>query len=184
MSRRVNKPDTQADIDLRTCLDAQESFIVVAGAGSGKTTSLIKALKYIDDTKGKRLRQEGKRVACITYTTTAEREILDDVGHDPLFHVSTIHSFLWELVRPFQPDIKAWVSSKIDKKLAKLIADKEAFTSRTRQATRDKNDEDTLKYKALADQINQVKQFNYETGSNYLDGVLGHADIIALAPEM
>lgn len=184
MSRRINKPDTQADIDLRACLKACESFVVVAGAGSGKTTSLIKALKYIDETEGKKMRQEGKRIACITYTTTAEREILDDVGHDTLFHVSTIHSFLWELVRPFQPDIKAWVISKIDKTINKLIAEKGAFSTRVRQSTRDKNEADTLKYQEMGAQINQVNQFNYETGSNYLEGVLGHADIITLAPEI
>jgi len=66
MSGRINKPDTPADIELRKCLAAKNSFVIVAGAGSGKTTSLIKALKYIDDTEGKTLRQQGKK-NCMYY---------------------------------------------------------------------------------------------------------------------
>jgi hypothetical protein len=44
--RRIQQPDTPADVSLRECLhvSAKRSFIVVAGAGSGKTTSLVKAL--------------------------------------------------------------------------------------------------------------------------------------------
>jgi len=48
MTSRIGSPDTQADIDVRDCL-AQvppRSFVMVAGAGSGKTTSLIKALAH------------------------------------------------------------------------------------------------------------------------------------------
>lgn len=85
MSGRINKPDTPADKKLRNCLKTKTSFVMIAGAGSGKTTSLIKSLKYIEETEGINLRQEGKKIACITYTTAAEKEILDDVGHDSFF---------------------------------------------------------------------------------------------------
>ena len=46
MNRRVDQPDTPADIKLRECLSGTERkcFVMVAGAGSGKTTSLIKRL--------------------------------------------------------------------------------------------------------------------------------------------
>jgi DNA helicase-2/ATP-dependent DNA helicase PcrA len=184
MSRRANKPDTQADLDIRECLDSKTSFIVVAGAGSGKTTSLIKALKYIDEKEGRKLRQDGRRIACITYTTTAESEILEDVGHDPLFHVSTIHSFLWELVRSFQPDIKRWVTEKIDSKIAELDATRIGFGPRVRQQTRDRNQAEILRYTEMARLIHRVNEFSYETASNYTEGLLGHNDIISMAPEL
>jgi superfamily I DNA/RNA helicase len=93
MIKRANKPDTPSDIQLQQCLLKKQCFIVVAGAGSGKTTSLIKALKYIDDNHGKLLRQQGKRVACITYTTGAENEINNDVGHDSHHLISRYHIF-------------------------------------------------------------------------------------------
>lgn len=184
MSRRINKPDTAADIELQKCLKDKTSFVVVAGAGSGKTTSLIKALKYIDENEGKMLRQQGKRIACITYTTTAEKEILDDVGHDSLYHVSTIHSFLWELIRPFQRNIKKWVIDKIQSKIKELEDAAEAFGPRVQQRTRDRNQADTQRYQEMAGLIQNVDGFNYETGSNYLEGILGHNDIIAMVPEL
>jgi len=49
MTSRIGQPDTQADRALRQCLDQQPltSFVMVAGAGSGKTTSLVKALAHL-----------------------------------------------------------------------------------------------------------------------------------------
>ncbi len=71
---------------------------MVADAGSGKTTSLVKALTHLGQTRRAELKARGQRVACITYTEVAVKEIWGDVGNDPLFHVSTIHSFLWTVV--------------------------------------------------------------------------------------
>ncbi|MFC6095470.1 UvrD-helicase domain-containing protein [Flavobacterium qiangtangense] len=184
MSGRINKPDTAADIELRSCLMKKTSFIMIAGAGSGKTTSLIKALKFIEEKEGGILRQEGKKIACITYTTAAEKEILDDVGHDSFFHVSTIHSFLWQLIRPFQMDIKKWVIAKIQSKLQELQETRLAFTTRTRQTTRANNTLDTARYQHIAENIHTVHEFSYETGSKYLEGILGHSDVISMAPTM
>lgn len=49
MTSRIGQPDTQADVELRACLDQrpQTSFVMVAGAGSGKTTSLVKGLAHL-----------------------------------------------------------------------------------------------------------------------------------------
>jgi len=184
MIKRANKPDTPSDIQLQQCLLKKQCFIVVAGAGSGKTTSLIKALKYIDDNHGKLLRQQGKRVACITYTTGAENEINNDVGHDSLFHVSTIHSFLWELIRPFQHDIKRLVLAKISAKQAQLNEESLSWTSRTRQTTKDKNAREIEKFNNISNDISSVREFKYETGSNYIRGVLGHNDVLDIAVDL
>jgi hypothetical protein len=120
MTSRVGKPDTPADIELRALLDADAStgFVMVSGAGSGKTTSIVKALDHLRKTRGPYLRQRAKKIACITYTEVAVGEIWGDVGNDPLFHVSTIHSFLWTALKPFQADIAAWVDRRLDQKIA------------------------------------------------------------------
>ncbi|WP_418066779.1 UvrD-helicase domain-containing protein [Sphingomonas endolithica] len=104
MTSRIGSPDTQADIDVRACLDRKSprSFVMVAGAGSGKTTSLIKALAHLGETRGADLRRAGQKIACITYTEVAVAEVSGDVGVSPLFHVSTIHSFLWSVIPPVQ----------------------------------------------------------------------------------
>jgi len=182
MTSRIGKPDTDADIDLRACLDQDpvKSFIMVAGAGSGKTTSLIKALDHLAKTRGDHLKRRGQRVACITYTEVAVSEIWGDVGNAPLFHVSTIHSFLWSVVSPFQADLKDWVRLRIGEK----IADAEARFARpgTRPNTRIKLEADLERYADQLAGLDAVPYFKYGTGSDYLSGVLGHSDILKVGP--
>ena len=95
MSRRANSPDTAADEDILACITATPArpFVVTAGAGSGKTTSLIKALERVIAHCGADMLARRQRVACITYTEVAANEIREEVASDKLVHVSTIHSF-------------------------------------------------------------------------------------------
>lgn len=186
MSRRANQPDTQTDLDLRECICATppKSFIMVAGAGSGKTTSLIKGLKAIIESHGETLRLRRQRVACITYTELAAGEIWSDVGNNPLVHVSTIHSFMWLLIRPFQADIKFWVAGRIEEKLQELRDTASNFGPRVQQRTRDKTQRDIVRYEQQRARVEQVSSFKYETGSDYAKGILGHDDIIRMVPQL
>lgn len=182
MTQRINKPNTAADVKLHMCLDRKQSFLMVAGAGSGKTTSLVKALAHIGGKFGPELRRRGQRVACITYTTVAEHEISADVGHDQLFHVSTIHGFLWDLIKPFQEDIRSWIETRIKEK----IAEKEEHNAkpRTKAATIDKNNQAIVRYQETLTKIHHIQKFKYETGSDYLNGIIGHSDVIKMGPAL
>jgi DNA helicase-2/ATP-dependent DNA helicase PcrA len=184
-SSRANQPDTPADVQLRNCLIPIEkrSFMMVAGAGSGKTTSLVKALATIISVHGATLKLNRQRVACITYTEIAAGEIWADVGGNPLVHVSTIHSFLWMITRSFQKDIRGWVERRIDERIAELEATAAAFGVRVQQRTRDRNRRDIARYEASKAQVRSVRSFNYGTGSNYPKGVLGHDDIIRMTTD-
>lgn len=186
MTKRINSPDTESDIKLRECLEKKprNSFVMVAGAGSGKTTSLVKALNYIVSTQGASLKRKGQKIACITYTDIAAEEIWNDVGNSPLTHVSTIHRFFWTVIRPFQADIKIWVSDKIKRELASLEAEARSFGPRVQQKTRDKNTLQIARYKDLQQQIQSISEFTYEIGSDYSKGVLGHNDIIELVTSL
>ncbi len=186
MNSRANQPDTQADIDLRQCIQANPpiSFDMVAGAGSGKTTSLIKALASALEIHGDRLRRQRKKVACITYTEVAAGEIWADVGNNALVEVATIHSFLWNVTRHFQHDIGQWVAAKIQQRIAELQEDAANFGPRVRQTTRDRNQREIERYEQLGGVIGRVKSFTYGTGSNYGKGILGHADIIQMVPQL
>lgn len=186
MTKRINAPDTEADIKLRECLDKSPrvSFNMIAGAGSGKTTSLVKALNHIITTKGDALRRQGQQVACITYTEIAAREIWNDVGNNTMVHVSTIHSFLWTVIRPFQKDIKKWVLSNTVLKITDLEAKMANYGGRVQQRTKDKDAKKLEKLKSEALSIGEVPYFNYGTGSNYLKGILGHDDIVKLVPTL
>jgi DNA helicase-2/ATP-dependent DNA helicase PcrA len=186
MSSRANKPDTQADIDLRNCIGSvpPRSFIMKAGAGSGKTTSLIKCLSSVIRMHGDKLKKTRQRVACITYTEIAAGEIWRDVGSDPLVHVSTIHSFMWLLAKPFQNDIRVWVSERILEKIGVLEEKQATYGPRVQQRTKDKDTRDLERLRRQSSRIAAVKGFRYGTGSNYSKGILGHDDILKLVPHL
>lgn len=186
MTRRSDKPDTPADVELRNCLSAEkrQCFVMVAGAGSGKTTSLIKALTSIVKQYGPELQRRRQRIACITYTEVASEEIWADVGNHPLVHVSTIHSFMWMIVRSFQQDIRTWVAARIDEKLEELRVKAANFGPRVQQRSRDKNLRDIERYEAERARIAEVKTFTYGTGSDYPRGLLGHDDIIRISTQL
>ncbi|MGC5791481.1 UvrD-helicase domain-containing protein [Herbaspirillum huttiense] len=186
MTSRAGKPDTSADIKLRTILDDDTStgFVMVSGAGSGKTTSIIKALDHLRQTRGSYLRQRAKKIACITYTEVAVNEIWGDVGNDPLFHVSTIHSFLWAALKPFQEDIANWVDRRIDQKISDIEAKISGYTNRTRETTRLQDASDLERYREQKLNIISVGRFTYGVGSDYSKGILGHDDIIRLSTEL
>lgn len=75
------------------------NFLLSGGAGSGKTYTLIQTLDAIfEDTRC-------KKVACITYTNVATKEILERNPYANL-SVSTIHEFLWEQIKNFQINLK------------------------------------------------------------------------------
>jgi DNA helicase-2/ATP-dependent DNA helicase PcrA len=182
MTKRIGSPDTEADVSLRTCLDQtpKRSFIMVAGAGSGKTTSLVKALARLDTSKGKDLKRLGQKIACVTYTEVAVGEIRGDVGDTPLFHVSTIHSFLWSLVQSFQVDIRQWVTGRIAEKIAE--AQTKIDNPRTQARTKARAADDIARYSRQLLLIAAVPKFTYGTGSKYESGILGHDDVLKIGP--
>ena len=90
-------------------LEAHESFISEAGAGSGKTGTLIAALTYLLGAKAKELLQSGQQIVCITYTNVAVNEIMSRINRDPLVRVSTIHDFLWSVIGKFQNELRAGI---------------------------------------------------------------------------
>lgn len=155
-----------------------------AGAGSGKTTSLIKGLSSVISHHGEQLRRARQRIACITYTEIAADEIWKDVGNDSLVHVSTIHSFMWLLAKPFQNDIRTWVSKRIAEKITALEDKRINYGPRVQQRTKDKDARDIERLNRQAEGILAVKGFRYSTGGDYLKGILGHDDILKLVPSL
>ena len=184
MTNRAGQPDTDTDIELRGYLDRQplSYFVMVAGAGSGKTTTLVKALSHLSRTRAPDLRRRGQQIACITYTKVAVGEIWSDVSNDPLFHVSTIHSFLWTIVHPFQRDLRQWVAGRIGEKIVE--AKSKLDNPRTRAHTKERAVRDIERYQRQRDALGNVIRFKYGTGSDYTNGVLGHDDILKIGPAL
>ena len=130
---------------------ARKSFFLFAGAGSGKTYSLVKLLENIQVIWGNKLKQEHRQVAVITYTNAATDEIMRRIDYNPLFHVSTIHSFVWDSIKTYQKDIKARYLQRLQANIDELQA----------KIDTTKNKE-TKTYKANQEKINPLKQKNIE----------------------
>ncbi len=97
------------------CLDAGRSFRLEAGAGAGKTYSLVAALKRLIAEKGTKYLQAGQRVACITYTEVARDEIRQEIEEHPAILVDTIHAFSWAFLMKFQKALRGLVAEQADR---------------------------------------------------------------------
>lgn len=100
-----------AQAKIETCLDEGSSFRLEAGAGAGKTYSLVAALKRIIAERGTELMQSGRKVACITYTEVAREEIASEVERHPAILVETIHAFSWAFLRQYQKALRELISA-------------------------------------------------------------------------
>ncbi len=110
--------EAQKKID--EAIDEGRSFRLEAGAGAGKTYSLVSALKRLIAERGSAYVQAGQKVACITYTEVARQEIAQDIEDHPAIIVDTIHGFSWAFLRQFQKGLREIIeamehrSAKID----------------------------------------------------------------------
>jgi DNA helicase-2/ATP-dependent DNA helicase PcrA len=96
----------QAEAQVSHCLKEKHHFLLEAGAGAGKTYSLVEALKQLLKTECNTLRKNNQQIACITYTNAATAVITSRIDGDKLVAVSTIHAFCWSLIRSFQPALR------------------------------------------------------------------------------
>jgi DNA helicase-2/ATP-dependent DNA helicase PcrA len=95
--------------EIFTCIHNRQNFRLEAGAGAGKTFSLVKALKLIIDEQDETLQRRSQKVACITYTNVATDEIISRTDGHPVIYASTIHAFCWDLIKNFQPVLRTAV---------------------------------------------------------------------------
>lgn len=112
----------EAEALIAKCLQDHHNFLLEAGAGAGKTYSLVEALKYLIEHEGPRLRRNHQRIACITYTNAATAIINSRIDSNPLAFVDTIHAFCWSLIRKFQPALRSLVAAmpEWEEKLAEV----------------------------------------------------------------
>ncbi len=177
MSPRVT---TEADKEVAECLKEHRSFALIAGAGSGKTTSLVDALDQIRSAEGATLRKNGQRIACITYTKRAVSVIHDRLGADDLFSVSTLHSFVWGEIGRFQKDIRnALEVHRIPCMIEKAKENDNGGKSQRAIKAREQAARLTEELAAIGD----VPHFIYDdvAYSNYAEGRLSHDDVIEIS---
>ncbi len=119
MLKTKNNPAEEASVaclkSVITSIKNKKHFLVEAGAGAGKTYTLIKALKFLIEENGDTYIKTNKRIACITYTNVAKDEIRSRTDNHPIIFADTIHAFCWELMKDFQQNLRSMVPALSEK---------------------------------------------------------------------
>lgn len=134
------------------------NFLLSGGAGSGKTYSLVQVIKKgIED-------NPTIKIACITYTNAAVKEIEKRVDHVNL-EVSTIHDFLWDNVKFFQKELK--------KGLVALLHDSDSGIIKPSDLIISENFFDNIE-----------NGIQYKEYTKIKDGIISHDEVLVLANYM
>jgi len=175
--------DDHVDVEIAECLapEAPRSFFLYAGAGSGKTRSLVNAVRHGTTARGRELALRGQQLAVITFTNAAATEISSRLDFDPLVRVSTIHSFAWNLIREFQEDIRHCVEVELKATITEL-------ESQSSKAGSKKEMDRVHRLQRARDRIStldEVRRFTYNpAGENRGREALNHAQVISLTADL
>ncbi|MDF1498730.1 MAG: ATP-dependent helicase [Patescibacteria group bacterium] len=132
-----------------------DNFLLSGGAGSGKTYSLVGVIKQIIS------ENPVSKIACMTYTNSAVKEIEERVNHKNLV-VSTIHDFLWDNIKHFQKELKSSLVELMNEEESKI-----------------KNPEETV---VSADYFNDTEDgIQYKEYLSIKDGIISHDEVLILA---
>ncbi len=183
MTTHSNDIDKNVDIEIYNCIDPTnpKSFFLFAGAGSGKTRTLVNVLRQFKENYGKEFKLKNKKIAIITYTNAAADEINHRLAYDPIFSVSTIHSFCWDLIQNFTSDIKPWLIVDLNKSIDDLdiqLSKSRDLNNKT-SVTNKRKIESQIK---RLDSLHKISKFIYNpNGDNLTKDSLNHAEVISIA---
>ena len=152
-------------------IEERKSFVLEAGAGSGKTYALIQTLNYLIQHKRENLKIPNQKIVCITYTNVAKNEIIDRIENNELVLVSTIHEFLWNSIKQYQKQLKIELCKLNEINFAKEKA---------------KGKVDSRYIEKLAERIDSIKKIEYNDTSfnDFEKGLIQHDDVIEIAKMM
>ncbi len=173
-----------ASIEIEQCLnlDNPTSFFLYAGAGSGKTRSVIDTLSFLLEKYSRRLQLNNQRIQVITYTNAACDEITSRLKYNPLVQVSTIHSFAWSLLKSHQNDIRKWLKSNLNSEISDL--EKKHRTGKPGSATHADRANKIESKKEKLNTLDEVKTFKYNpNGDNIGKNSLNHSEVIEMCSD-
>jgi DNA helicase-2/ATP-dependent DNA helicase PcrA len=160
-----------------------QNFFLFAGAGSGKTRTLVEVLRRLTGVTAhqagsllaKDLRAFGRSIRVITYTKNAVAVINERLGSNDLVSVSTIHAFCWDLIGGFNDDIRAALmaiqSARIERD--KLEASKKV------KGISDRDREKFAEAQQKIDEVRDTETFRYSPDKEeYGPGAIQHRDVL------
>lgn len=151
-------------------IEDNKSFVLEAGAGAGKTYTLIQTLNYLIQNKGEELKKVNQKIVCITYTNVAKNQIIDRIENNELVLVSTIHEFLWGSIKQYQKQLKTELC-----KLNEINFENDKA-----------KDKDSRYIEKLVERIDSVPKVEYNDTSfnDFENGIIQHNDVIEITKMM
>lgn len=160
-----------------------QSFFLFAGAGSGKTRTLVNVLVRFKKEFGQEYKLRNKRIAIITYTNAAADEITHRLEYSSIFNVSTIHSFCWELIKNFSQDIKNWIKRNLIVEIAELEVEQSKSRDLNNKTSIGRAKKIESKNKRLAS-LKTIQKFIYNpNGDNLTKDSLNHTEVISITAD-
>ena len=104
----------KVDLLIAEALENGYSFLVEAGAGSGKTYSLNQAAAWVQENKWAEYRKNAQSAVCITYTNAAVEVIKERLPENSPVLPRTIHAFAWEAIKQYQGFLVKTVAENLD----------------------------------------------------------------------
>lgn len=166
------------------CIKNNNSFIVEAGAGSGKTWTLVHILRYIINEYGLSYSKHNKKIACITYTNVAKDEIINRIQDNPLVCVKTIHDFLWDIIASFNKELKeeliGYITERLNNDRIEISKKKRTDTQVYRNLTAS-----ILRYQEILEELVKYNgQIHYKEYRSWKRGIITHDEVIYIATKL
>lgn len=177
-----NTVDDHVDDIIFECLNPKQpkSFFLFAGAGSGKTRSLVNVLGRFKKEYGGDFKLYRQRIGIITYTNAAADEINRRLQYETIFQVSTIHSFSWDLIKHFTKDIKDWLKVDLQNDISELAEAQSKSRDLNNKTSVDRARKIESKEKRLRN-LDTIKKFTYNpNGDNISKASLNHSEVISI----
>ena len=154
--------------EILQCIENKKNFILTGGAGSGKTHSLVLLIQEIG-----RL-YPNKSIICITYTNNAVAEIKSRISNDKLF-VSTIHEFLWKIIKKYQKELKETI-------IELIYSEEEKYKKFT--LPKDNLEKNKMKINLEYFLNSEIVYDEYYSLKSEEDSKIGHDEVLLIAEKM
>ena len=149
-------------------IENKQNFILTGGAGSGKTYSLISLIQEIGRM------YPNKSIVCITYTNNAVAEIKSRISNDKLF-VSTIHEFLWKIIKKYQRELKETI-------IELIYSEEEKYKKFT--LPKDNLEKNEMKINLEYFLNSEIVYDEYYSLKSEEDSKIGHDEVLLIAEKM
>lgn len=185
MNQHNNDIDIHVDDEIYESINpsSPKSFFLFAGAGSGKTRTLVNVLSRFKTGYGKEFKLRNKKIAIITYTNAAADEIVHRLEYSAIFNVSTIHSFSWELIKNFNSDIKIWIRNNLKSEIFDLEQQQLKSKNLNNKTSIGRAKKIESKKERLAS-LDNIQKFVYNpNGDNITKDSLNHSEVISITAD-